>query len=120
MSLRYFTGFFYAALLLLTLNGVMSPFTEAQSSLWHPSYANDREYLHYGHLRTVKIQSKVNINTASYDDLTGLPASNGHIAITVTNLRPYKSLHDLSKLKDSLPPQQVVLLQRKWLGLVTF
>ncbi|MFN7311822.1 MAG: ComEA family DNA-binding protein [Vampirovibrionales bacterium] len=99
---------------------VVVPSTDAASYLWHPSYADDRDLLHYGEKRTVKIQSKVNINAASYDDLITLPGVNGRIALSIIEGRPYKSLHDLNKLNDTLSPNQVLLLQRNWRGYLIF
>ena len=96
------------------------PETDASSYLWHPSYADDRDVLHYGVNRTVKIQSKLNINLASYDDLITLPGANGRIALSVIEGRPYKSLHDLNKLTDTLTPNQVYLLQRNWRDYLIF
>lgn len=94
--------------------------THASSYLWHPSYADERDLLHYGVKRTVKIQSKLNINLASYDDLITLPGANGRIALCVIEGRPYKSLHDLNKLTDTLTPNQVYLLQRNWRDYLIF
>ena len=99
--------------------GVIPPL-QASSYLWHPSYADDRDLLHYSVKRTVKIQSKLNINSASYDDLITLPGANGRIALCVMQGRPYKSLHDLNKLTDTLTPNQVVLLQRNWRDYLIF
>ena len=96
------------------------PTTDAASYLWHPSYADDRDILHYGAVRNVKIQTQVNINTATYDDLMMLPGANGSITLSIIQGRPYKSLHDLNKLNDTLTFQQVVLLQRNWRNYVTF
>jgi hypothetical protein len=96
------------------------PETDASSYLWHPNYADDRDLLHYEVNRTVKIQSKLNINLASYDDLITLPGANGRIALSVIEGRPYKSLHDLNKLTDTLTPNQVYLLQRNWRDYLIF
>jgi hypothetical protein len=112
----------FNTLLLLTfiLFFAVIPSTDAASYLWHPSYADDRDLLHYGANRTVKIQSKVNINAATYDDLITLPGANGRIALSIIEGRPYKSLHDLNKLNDTLSPNQVLLLQRNWRGYLIF
>jgi radical SAM superfamily enzyme with C-terminal helix-hairpin-helix motif len=112
----------FIALLFLTLMTLFAvvPSIDAASYLWHPSYADDRDLLHYGEIRTVKIQSKVNINIATYDDLITLPGANGRIALSIIGGRPYKSLHDLNKLNDTLSPNQVLLLQRNWRGYLIF
>jgi len=113
---RFITLLFLTLMILF----VVVPSTDAASYLWHPSYADDRDLLHYGEKRTVKIQSKVNINAASYDDLITLPGANGRIALSIIEGRPYKSLHDLNKLNDTLSPNQVLLLQRNWCGYLIF
>jgi hypothetical protein len=99
---------------------VPPPAVEANSYLWHPAFPMGRETLHYGQYREVKLPSKVNINTASYDDLILLPGVNSHIAIALMKHRPYKSLHDLAQLHPSVPLSEVKLLQRKLNDAVRF
>lgn len=99
---------------------VPPPAVQSNSYLWHPAFPMGRETLHYGQYREVKLPGKVNINTASYDDLIALPGVNSHIAIALMKHRPYKSLHDLAQLSPALPLSEVKLLQRKLNDAVMF
>jgi hypothetical protein len=100
--------------------GVLPVAVEANSYLWHPAFPMGRETLNYGQYREVKLPGKVNINTATYDDLIMLPGVNSHIALALMKHRPYKSLHDLAQLHPSVSLSEVKLLQLKLNDAVRF
>ena len=115
-----FTSSVFFLILMLSLYASLNGRVQANSYLWHPSYADDREILHYGRYRNVPLQYKINLNTATYDDLMGLPHVTSAIALFVIDARPYKSLQDLDKLQAQLTPNQVILLRRKWASYLCF
>jgi hypothetical protein len=117
MCIRFLLWAFCLVLIVMNTSIVGS---SANSYLWHPSYADDREILHYGRYRNVPLSFKVNLNTASYDDLMSLPNATSAIALSVIEARPYKSLQDLDKLQAKVPQNQIILLRRKWASYVCF
>jgi hypothetical protein len=76
-----------------------------------PYFTNDRYEWHTQGYQTVVLPRRLNLNTASFNQLLTLPEVTEPIALAILEQRPFTNLADLNKLSARLTSKQVAQLK---------
>jgi hypothetical protein len=72
-----------------------------------PPFTPDRYDWHYQNNRRVVLPQKLNLNTATFNQLLTLPEVSEPIALAILAQRPFTNLADLDKLTNHFPKKRV-------------